>query len=564
MEADKVYLQWLDRLKGHEELHRELEEIGKNTEEIEDRFSKELEFGTAGLRGKLGAGTNRMNEFTVGKATQGIADFISEKGENYRQRGVVIAYDCRHFSREFAALASEILAANGIHVFVFESLRPTPELSYTIRQLKAAAGINITASHNPKQYNGYKVYWESGAQVLEDIADGMYRKIQQVDMFGGAARLDFDRAVQAGLVTILPEKTDRDYMELVKSLAVRDGDELEKDISIVYTPLNGAGSIPVKTILSERGFTGIHVVSEQEFPDPDFTTVGYPNPEDPKAFALAEKLGTGVGAQVLIATDPDADRMAVEVPDESGNYVPLNGNQTGVVLIHYLLDGLEAAGRLPEKGAIIKSIVTGDMGAAIGKAYGVETFETLTGFKNICGKIPEIERNGYQYVFGYEESIGYAVSEKVRDKDGISAAMLVCEAAAFYKKQGKTLLQVLHELYGKYGYYKEEQISVVLEGIAGAKRIGRMMEAFRKNAAAEFGGMKVEEVIDYRNGYKDISKSNVLKFVLENETWFSVRPSGTEPKVKLYFYTKGENESAALAAVKKVKEDVLKKLNQVQ
>ncbi|CUX36455.1 phospho-sugar mutase [Clostridium sp. C105KSO13] len=564
MEADKVYLQWLDKLEGHKELRRELEEIKGNTKEIEERFCKELEFGTAGLRGKLGAGTNRMNEFTVGKATQGIADFISEKGEEYRQRGVVIAYDCRHFSREFATLASEILAANSIHVFIFESLRPTPELSYTICQLKAAAGINITASHNPKQYNGYKVYWESGAQVLEDIADGMYEKIQQVHMFGGAARVDFDKAVQVGIITVLPEKTDRDYMNLVKSLSIRDGDELEKGVSIVYTPLNGAGSIPVKTILSERGFTGIHVVPEQEFPDPDFTTVGYPNPEDPKAFALSEKLGANVGAEVLIATDPDADRMAVEVRDEEGNYVALNGNQTGVILIHYLLEGLEAAGKLPQKGAIIKSIVTGDMGTAIGKAYGIQMFETLTGFKNICGKIPEIEEKGYQYVFGYEESIGYAVSKEVRDKDGISAAMFVCEAAAFYKKQGKTLIQVLHELYEKYGYYKEEQISVVLEGTAGAKRIGRMMEAFRANRSTKFGGMKVEEVIDYQNGYKDISKSNVLKFVLENETWFSVRPSGTEPKVKLYFYTKGENESTALAVIKRVKEDVLKQLNQVQ
>ncbi|HCR82713.1 phospho-sugar mutase [Muricomes intestini] len=564
MEADKVYLQWMDKLEGHEELLHELEEIRGNAEEIEDRFCKELEFGTAGLRGKLGAGTNRMNEFTVGKATQGIAEFISEKGEEYRQRGVVIAYDCRHFSKEFAVLASEILAANGVHVFIFESLRPTPELSYTIRRLKAAAGINITASHNPKQYNGYKVYWESGAQVLDNIADGMYEKIQQVDMFEGVARSDFDRAVGKGIVTVLPEKTDRDYMDLVKSLAIRGGAELEKALPIVYTPLNGAGSIPVKTILSERGFTGIHVVPEQEFPDPDFTTVGYPNPEDTKAFALSEKLGADVGAEVLIATDPDADRMAVEVRDESGNYVSLNGNQTGVILIHYILEGLEAVGKLPEKGAMIKSIVTGDMGAAIGKAYGVEMFETLTGFKNICGKIPEIKKNGYQYVFGYEESIGYAVSEEVRDKDGISAAMFVCEAAAFYRKQGKTLLQVLQELYEKYGYYKEEQVSIVLEGIAGAKRIGRMLEAFRTAPLAEFGGMKVEEVIDYQNGYKDISKSNVLKFVLENETWFSVRPSGTEPKVKLYFYTKGESEGTALAAIERVKEDVLKQLNHVQ
>ncbi|MBA4699177.1 MAG: phospho-sugar mutase [Ruminococcus sp.] len=564
MEAGEIYLQWRDRLKEYKSIQRELEEIEGNREEIEDRFCKELEFGTAGLRGKLGAGTNRINEVVVGRVTQGIADFISDKGRDYKERGVVIAYDCRHFSKEFAVLSAEVLAANGINVFIFESLRPTPELSYAILQLKAAAGINVTASHNPKQYNGYKVYWENGAQVLEEIADGMSEKIAQVNMFEGAVRIDFDKAADEKIITVLSEKMDRDYMNLVKSLAIRDGAELEKTIPIVYTPLNGAGSKPVRTILEERGFSNVHIVPEQEYPDPDFTTVGYPNPEDRNAFALAEKLGADVGAEVLIATDPDADRMAVEVRDENGNYIALNGNQTGVILIHYLLEGVKAAGKIPERPAMIKSIVTGDMGTTICKAYGVEMFETLTGFKNICGKIPELERNGFQYLFGYEESIGYAISDEIRDKDGISAAMFVCEAAAFYKKQQKTLLQVLYELYEQYGYYKEEQVSLVLEGIAGARRIERMMEAFRTGDYSEFGGFKVEEVIDYQKGYKDISKSNVLKFVLENEIWFSVRPSGTEPKVKLYFYAKGETEEEAVTFIQKVKADVWGRLNQVQ
>ncbi len=561
MNANERYFQWLDKLKNNQSSLDELEAIKDNQEEIEERFGKELAFGTAGLRGKLGAGTNRMNEIVVGKVTQGIAEFIVEKGENYKKRGAVIAYDCRHYSKEFAELAAEILAANGIRVFLFESLRPTPELSFAIRHLKAAAGINITASHNPKEYNGYKVYWESGAQVLDDIADGMAEKIAGVDLFGGVLRTSFEEAVKKDMIIILSGEIDRMYMNLVKSLAVNENQDLEKNIPIVYTPLNGTGSKFVKGILEERGFSNVHIVPEQESPDPDFTTVGYPNPEDKKVFALAEMLGEKVGAEVLIATDPDADRMGIEVRDNSGRFCSLNGNQTGVILIHYLLEGLRASGVDLEKGAMVKSIVTGEMGTQICGAYNVKMFETLTGFKNICGKIPELEKEGLRYLFGYEESIGFSISDKVRDKDGISAAMLICEAAAFYKKQGKTLYQVLYELYDQYGYYKEEQISLILEGKAGAERINRMMEGFRTENPSVFGGLKVIDVIDYREGYKDIGKSNVLKFILEKETWFAIRPSGTEPKMKLYLYARGETEEIADELIQTVKTDVLNSLN---
>jgi phosphoglucomutase len=564
MKAEERYFQWLDKLKNNQVVQAELEAIKNDPEEIEERFGKELAFGTAGLRGKLGAGTNRMNEIVVGKVTQGIAEFILEKGESYKKRGVVIAYDCRHFSKEFAELAAEILAGNGVRAFLFESLRPTPELSFAICHLKAAAGINITASHNPKEYNGYKVYWESGAQVLDEIADGMAEKIADVDLFGGVKRISFEDAVNSNMLTILSGEIDKMYMDLVKSLAVKDNQELEKNIPIVYTPLNGAGSKFVKAILEERGFSNLYIVPEQEDPDPDFTTVGYPNPEDKKVFALAEKLGEEVGAEVLIATDPDADRMGIEVRDGSGKFYALNGNQTGVILIQYLLEGLQHSGMIPDNGAMVKSIVTGDMGTQLCSAYNVKMVETLTGFKNICGKIPELERKGLRYLFGYEESIGFSISDKVRDKDGISAAMFVCEAAAFYKKQGKTLYQVLYELYEQYGYYKEEQISLILEGNAGAKRIDRMMEAFRTEHFTGFGTLKVKEVIDYRDGYKDIGRSNVLKFILEDETWFAVRPSGTEPKMKLYFYAKGKTEKSAEAFIQSVKEDVLSKLNKIE
>ncbi len=558
----ELYELWLNTV--DKETSAELEALKGNNAEIEDRFYKSLEFGTAGLRGKLGAGTNRMNRYNIGKVTQGIANFIKSKGQDYMDRGLAIAYDCRHFSTEFATYVAEIMAANGIKSYLFESLRPTPELSYAIRQLNTASGINITASHNPKEYNGYKVYWEDGAQVLDDIADAMTVEINKIDIFTGVQSLPLDEAIKAGFVTILGEEMDFKYLEMVKTLSIYDGDDIDKSATIVYTPLNGAGSVMVQRILRERGFTEIHVVAEQEMPDPDFTTVGYPNPEDTKAFKYSEKLGHKVGAELLLATDPDCDRLAIEVLDKNGEYVAFNGNQTGAILIKYITEGLYNTGKLPEKPAIVKSIVTGDLGKVIGETFGVTTFESLTGFKNICGRIPELKENGFNYIFGYEESIGYTTGTAVRDKDAVSSVMLLCEAAAYYKKQGKTLLDIRQELFQKYGYYKEKQISLILEGIEGQKRIARMMEGYRSKYVTQFGEAKVDEAIDYLNGYKDIPSSNVLKFKLDDGSWFAVRPSGTEPKIKLYIYTKAPTDQQATDNIALIEKLVLARLDEIK
>ncbi len=562
MSYKELYDLWLNTV--DEQTKAELESIKDDQAEIEDRFYKSLEFGTAGLRGKLGAGTNRMNRYNIGMVTQGIANFIASKGQDYMDRGLAIAYDCRHFSPEFGTYVAEIMAANGIKSYLFESLRPTPELSYAIRQLNTASGINITASHNPKDYNGYKVYWEDGAQVLDDIADAMTLEINKVDMFKDVKRMPLDEAIAKGLVTMLGEEMDKKYLEMVKTLSIYDGDDIDKSATIVYTPLNGAGSIPVQRILRERGFTGIHVVPEQEKPDPDFTTVGYPNPEDTKAFKYAEALGKEVGAELLLATDPDCDRLAIEVMDKNGEYVAFNGNQTGAILIKYIIEGMADTGSLPEKPAIVKSIVTGDLGKVIGEDFGATTYESLTGFKNICGRIPELAANGYNYIFGYEESIGYTTGTQVRDKDAVSSTMLLCEAAAYYKKQGKTLLDIRSELFEKYGYYKEKQISLVLEGIEGQKRISRMMEVYRKDYVTAFGDKEVSEAIDYLGGYKDIPSSNVLKYKLNDGSWFALRPSGTEPKIKLYIYTKAPTESEADDNIKLIEKTVLDKLDTIE
>lgn len=563
MDYMKQYEAWLSSDYVDAQTKAELEALRGNEDEIEDRFYKMLEFGTAGLRGKLGAGTNRMNRYNIAKVTQGIADFIVAKGQERMDMGVTIAYDCRHFSPEFAKLAALILAGNGIKAYLFESLRPTPELSYTLLQVGATAGIIITASHNPKDYNGYKVYWDDGAQVLSDIGDGMTEKINQVEIFGGSKEITEAQAIEQGLLVMMGEKEDKAYIDMVKTLAIRD-EGIDKDIKIVYTPLNGTGSVSVQRVLRERGFNNISVVKEQEDPDPDFTTVGYPNPEDVRAFAYAERLGKEVGAELLIATDPDCDRLAIEVLGDDGEYVPFNGNQTGAILINYIVEGMNALGTLPENPAIVKSIVTGDLGKAIGESYGVTTFNSLTGFKNICGRIDELKEKGYNYIFGYEESIGYTTGTEVRDKDGVSSSMLLCEAAAYYKSIGKTLLDVRSELFAKYGTYKEKQIALVLEGIEGSQRIGRMMSTYRTDYPTEIGSLKVSEAIDYKNGYKDIPASNVLKYYLEDGSWYAVRPSGTEPKIKLYIYTKADSDQAARANIELIESTVLDRLNSIQ
>lgn len=563
MDYKKVYQEWLNNEFFDEKTREELISIKNDEKEIQDRFYKNLEFGTAGLRGKLGAGTNRMNIYNVSKVTQGIADFIIEKGKEYMNRGVAIAYDCRHYSTEFAKTAALVLAGNGIKAYLFEDLRPTPELSYTVRSLKTAAGIIITASHNPKEYNGYKVYWEDGAQVLSSTADPMTEKINKIKSFEEVKTIDEKEALDKGLLVILGEEMDTEYIEKVKGLSIRE--DIDKDIKIVYSPLNGTGNRPIRRVLSERGFTNIIVVPEQENPDPNFTTAEYPNPEDTRAFEYAERLGKEVDAELLLATDPDCDRLAIEVRDSNGEYVPFNGNQTGAILIKYIVEGMNEMGTLPKNAAIVKSIVTGDMGRAIAKEYGVTTFEALTGFKNIYGRVPEFERTGaYKFIFGYEESIGYNTGTFVRDKDAVSSAMLLCEAAAYYKTKSKTLLDVLNEIFEKYGYYKEKQISLVLEGAEGKARIDRMMESYRKDFPQEIGSLKMSKYIDYSEGYEDIPPSDVLKFYLEDGSWYAIRPSGTEPKIKVYIYTKGSTLEESNKNLEMLEEIVINKLNSIE
>ncbi len=564
MDYQSRYEEWMNKLSDSDPLKAELAAIADDEKEKEERFYQDLAFGTAGLRGKVGAGTNRMNFLTVGKASQGVADYIVSKGQAACDAGVIIAHDPRHFSREFSELAAGIFAANGIKVYTFPSLRPTPELAFMIRRLHTVSGINITASHNPKDYNGYKAYWDDGCQVSAEVADGMTECINAVDIWTGIKKSDYDEGVKAGKIIVLGEEYDREYLDKIESLAIHEGDDLDLSIPLVYTPLNGCGSIPFRQMLTDRGFTNWKIVPEQENPDPDFTTVGYPNPEDPKAFALSEKYGKEFGAELLMATDPDSDRFAIEIRDDNGNYVPLNGNQTGYLLVNYVLEGHKSAGTLPAKGAMVKSIVTSTLSTIIAKAYGVEMFETLTGFKNICGKIPYLHENGYQYLFGYEESVGYAVCEDIRDKDGISAGMLVAEAAAYYRKQGKTLWDVLGEIYAKYGFFAEDEPNIVLEGIPGAQRIQRMMKYYRENIPTEVAGAKVEKVIDYINGYEDIPPQNAIRMFLDNGSWFAIRPSGTEPKIKFYFYSNQDSRENALKVNADIKKATLDLINSVE
>ena len=572
---------WKNSLEKDDPLYAELTAITDETD-LEDRFYKDLSFGTAGLRGKVGVGTNRMNRFTVGRAAQGIADYVKKSGSDACNRGVVIAHDPRHFSAEFSRMTAVILAVNGIRAYTFPSLRPTPELAYMIRRLKCIAGINITASHNPKEYNGFKAYWEDGCQVSSSVADGMTECIEAVDYFSGIKgitpldeRLDeaYESYVSDDKIIILSDEYDRKYIKRIEGLAIHKDSELDQSIPIVYTPLNGAGSIPFMTVMSERGFTNVNIVEEQKDPDPDFTTVGYPNPEDPKAFRMSEELGRKTGAELLMATDPDADRFAIELLMDDGKYLPLNGNQTGYILVNYILDGMKDAGTLPENGAMVKSIVTSTMSTVMAESYGVKMYESLTGFKNICGLIPFIEKKYERYLFGYEESVGYAACHDIRDKDGISAGMLVAEAAAYYKaKYGKTLYQVLMDLYEKYGYYAEDEPNLVLEGIEGSKRIARMMEHIRSCPPSEIAGKKVVRLIDYKDGGEDIRHpdnkipgTNALRFFLDDpDTWFAIRPSGTEPKIKFYFYTRQSSREEALSVNAMIKDDVMKIIEAVE
>ncbi len=562
MEYKKIYEDWINNPIYDEETKKELINL-TDEDEIKDRFYQNLEFGTAGLRGIIGAGTNRMNKYTVGLATQGFAQTILKRGSEAANKGVAICYDVRHKSKEFSELAASIFAANGIKVYIYPDINPTPVLSYTIRQLKTIAGVMVTASHNPRDYNGYKAYWEEGSQILEDIADEILSEIEHLDGFESVKMMPFEDGLKDGIIEYIDDAVYDSYIDDVLNYAINE--DIDKSVNIVYSPLNGTGNIPVREVLDKRGFDNVHIVKEQENPDPDFTTVGYPNPEDPKAFKLAIELGKEVGADLLLATDPDCDRAAIEVLNKDGEYEFLNGNKIGALLINYILSQRSKLGNLPENGVIVKSIVTGDLSRAIADEYKVEVVETLTGFKNISGKANEYDITGEkEFLFGYEESIGYTYGDSVRDKDAVNSSMMIAEMAGYYKSQNKSLLEVLNELYDKHGYYNEELISIVLTGLDGQQRIGRIMEEFRKNPIDDFNGIKLTKIIDFLNDETGNPKSNVLKYYLEDGSWFALRPSGTEPKIKLYIYTIGKNLEESLEKIKTIKELGTSKIESVK
>ncbi len=557
MNTKENFLKWLNYTGLESSYKAELEEIKNDENEIEERFSTSLEFGTAGLRGIIRAGTNGMNIYTVAQATQGLANLIVKNGEEAMKKGVAIAYDSRICSDLFARISAEVLAANNVQVYLYESLRPTPMLSFAIKHLKTTAGIVITASHNPKEYNGYKAYWSDGAQLPPPEAEIVYTEMQKIDIFEGAKRIDFDEAVKNGIIKIIGKDVDEAYYKAVMDLSINPEVLKNTNLKVVYTPFHGTGNIPVRTVLERMGLKNVVVVKEQELPDGNFPTVKSPNPENVEGFKIAVEYAKKIGADIIVGTDPDADRTGVMLKNADGEYDILNGNQIGIVIVSYILDCMKKTGTLPKNGAIVKSIVTTNMVKAIAKDYGVEVIDVLTGFKLIGDQIKLFEETTkHTYLFGFEESYGYLSGTHASDKDAVNASMLVCEAAAFYMEQGKTLKEVLDGLYEKYGYYTEKTISVSHEGLAGIKKIKGIMEDLSKNFPKDFAGTKVLKVNDYNNqlvtdvitGEKEpleLPPSNVLSFELEDGTLLTFRPSGTEPKIKAYVMTLGKTPKIA-------------------
>lgn len=563
------YEEWLNNPVFDEAARKELKEIRDNEEEIKDRFYKDLEFGTAGLRGVIGIGTNRMNKYTVTKATQGLANYIIKN--NGQDRGVAIAYDCRIMSEEFSKQTALCLNANGIKTYRFDALRPTPELSYAVRELGCIAGIVITASHNPPEYNGYKVYWEDGAQIVEPTDKEIIAEVNNVTDFRTIKTMTEEEAVQKDLYHVIGKEIDDKYIAELKKLVVNQKaiNEMQKDIKIVYTPLHGTGNMLVQRILKEIGFENVYVVKEQEQPDGTFPTVSYPNPEDEKAFTLALELAKKVDADVILANDPDADRLGVYAKDtKTGQYIGFNGNMTGNLVAEYILSQKKANGTLPANGAVIKTIVSSNLTDAIAENYGVKLFSTLTGFKNIAKIIRGFEQeHSYDCLFSYEESYGCIIGTHARDKDGIVAVMTVCEAAAYYKMQGLTLWDQMLKIYEKYGYYKERQFSIVLKGAEGAEQIKKMMETMRNNPPVKIGDYTVKSVGDYqaqmihnnetgKEESTNLPKSNVLYYDLDKNAWCCVRPSGTEPKIKFYMGVCGDSLENADAQLDELEKEI--------
>ncbi len=550
---------WLNSKVISKKYKDEIREIN-DEEELKDRFYKELEFGTAGLRGIIGAGTNRMNEFVVAKVAQAISNVIL-KHERGSQRGIVISRDTRYLSEEFTRISACIFAANGIKTYIFDDVRPTPMLSYAVRYLNTISGIMITASHNPKDYNGYKVYWEKGSQILDDIAHEISFENNKLN-FDDIKITDYEKSVEKGQIVILNSDIDKSYYE--KTLEMSLEDDIDKGIKILYTPLNGTGNKPVRYVLGQRGFTNVNLVDEQENPDPEFKTAPYPNPEDPKAFSLAIEYAGKYDSDLIIATDPDCDRVSIMYKSLEGKYISFNGNQIGAMMIYYILDRLKDKKGIPENAAIVKSVVTGDLGEKIARSYGVDFFETLTGFKNICSLPNKWDETGeHKFIFGYEESIGYVYGDHVRDKDAVVSSMIIAEMAAFYKKRGKKLIDVMEDIFIKYGYHAEKISSLSFEGVEGSKRIKGIMEHFRTTEYKSFNFLDIKDRIDYEKGYKDIGPSNLLIYHLTDGSWFALRPSGTEPKIKLYVYVVDKLKEKADAKLNNLTTELIEKMNSI-
>lgn len=567
------YNEWISSSTISEEVKEELRAI-KDEKEIEDRFYKELEFGTGGLRGIIGAGTNRMNVYTVGKATQGFADFINDtyKGE----KAIAIAYDSRNMSKEFAKAAALTLCANDIKVYLYESLRPTPMLSFAVRHLKCKAGIVITASHNPKEYNGYKAYGEDGCQLTDEPAKEVIGYVNRVEDYSKIKTMSEEEALEKGLLVYIGENVDKAYIESLKSLTIREElvKDHAKDLKIVYTPIHGSGNVPVRRVLSELGYENVLVVKEQELPNGNFPTAPYPNPENPDVFKIAMEMANKVNADVIFGTDPDCDRIGVVVKDNKGEFRVLTGNQTGMLLVNYVLGSLKELNKLPKNGVVIKTIVTTESVRKMAEAYGVKLIDVLTGFKYIGEKIREFEETGSnEYLIGFEESYGYLFGTFSRDKDAVVASMLIAEMTLYYKKQGKTLYDALVEIYEQYGYFKESLVSVELKGKEGQEKIGRCLDLLRTDEITEVNGVKVVKSFDYKSSTEkdlianttskiNLPKSNVLKYILEDDSWFVVRPSGTEPKMKVYLAVKGNSLEDADKQTERFKSSVMAIVNE--
>ena len=571
MNYKEEYQRWCEDSSFDEETKKELLSIKDDEEEIKDRFYKELEFGTAGLRGVIGMGTNRMNKYTVGKATQGLANYILEQGT--QDKGVAISYDSRRMSDEFSLQTALILNANGIKTYLFESLRPVPELSFAIRELGATAGIMITASHNPPKYNGYKVYWDDGSQIVAPRDKDIINKVRSITDFKEIKTISREEAVKKGLFNVIGKEMDDKYIETLKNKVLNPEivREQGKDLKIVYTPLHGTGNTIAERLLNELGFKNVYVVPEQAKPDGNFPTVDYPNPEDKKAFKLALELAKKVDADVVLATDPDADRLGIYAKDtKTGEYMPYTGNMSALLIAEYRISQMKEKGILPKDGMFITTIVSSDLAKAIAANYKLECIEVLTGFKNIGAVMKKAEENHDKtYVFGFEESYGCLIGDYARDKDGIAAVMSLCEAAAYYRSKGITLWDQMNNIYEKYGYYKEDQVSIVLEGAEGAEKIKEMMTDMRNKDVEQIGKYKVlcfkdvdkDYVKNMTTGEKSktgLPKSNVLYYQLEDNAWCCVRPSGTEPKIKLYFGVKGECEKCATEKLEELKDAMVK------